>query len=239
MITTLLFDLDGTLLPMDMDEFTSSYFAVLARHMAPFGYEPRQLIRDVWAGTKAMVENDGSRTNEEAFWRFWESRYPDLAASAPEQFLAYYGGEFDRAREVCGRLDGISDFIERCKARGLRVALATNPLFPDVATRKRIGWAGLAPEQFELYTTFENSRYCKPNLDYYREVTARLGVAPEQCLMVGNDVDEDMVAENLGMRVFLLGRHLLNRHGADIGRWPHGDLAALEAYIDALLSEGA
>jgi len=234
MITTILFDLDGTLLPMDMDEFTTSYFAALARHMAPYGYEPQQLIRDVWAGTKAMVQNDGSRTNEEAFWRFWQDRYPDRAASAVGQFTDYYAGDFENARAVCGRVEGLSALIEGFKARGLRVALATNPLFPDVATRKRIAWAGLKPEQFALYTTYENSRFCKPNLDYYREVTAKLGVAPEECLMVGNDVDEDMVAERLGMRVFLIDTHVLNKSGADLSRWPRGDFAALAAFVDTL-----
>jgi len=31
---------------------------------------------------------------------------------------------------------------------GFRVALATNPIFPAIATEKRIRWAGLTPEDF-------------------------------------------------------------------------------------------
>ena len=139
MIAAILFDLDGTLLPMDMDEFTRSYFAVLAAHMAPFGYEAEQLIRDVWAGTKVMVQNDGSRTNEEAFWEFWRSRYPAIADAAPRQFLAYYGGRFEEAKAVCGRVEGLAQMLERFKARGFRVALATNPLFP-VLTHTLTRW---------------------------------------------------------------------------------------------------
>ena len=67
-IDTVLFDLDGTLLPMDNDAFTKGYFKLLAAAMMPHGYEPQKLVDSIWAGTAAMVKNDGGRTNEEAFW---------------------------------------------------------------------------------------------------------------------------------------------------------------------------
>ena len=67
-ITTVLFDLDGTLLPMDQDEFTKGYFKLLAVKLAPHGYEPKQLIDAIWAGTAAMVKNDGAQFNEAVFW---------------------------------------------------------------------------------------------------------------------------------------------------------------------------
>ena len=70
--------------------------------------------------------------------------------------------------------------------------LATNPLFPAVATESRIRWAGLVPEDFLLYTTYENSRHCKPNPDYYWDIMNNLGAKPEECIMVGNDFDEDI-----------------------------------------------
>ena len=88
--------------------------------------------------------------------------------------------------------------------------------------RSRIRWAGLEPEDFELYTTYENIGYCKPNPDYYREILRRIGLAPEECMMVGNDVGEDMIAETLGMRVFLLTDCLINKTGEDIGKYPNG-----------------
>ena len=62
-ITTVLFDLDGTLLPMDQDQFVKMYFGLLAKALAP--RDPEALIRGVWTGTKAMMTNDGSRTRSE------------------------------------------------------------------------------------------------------------------------------------------------------------------------------
>jgi FMN phosphatase YigB (HAD superfamily) len=103
-----------------------------------------------------------------------------------------------------------------------------------MATERRIAWAGLSTTDFELYTTYENSRFCKPNPAYYLEVMQKLGVAPEECLMVGNDVEEDMIAETLGCRVFLLTNDLINRGGTDISRYPNGDYRDLIEFIKNL-----
>ena len=100
----------------------------------------------------------------------------------------------------------------------------------------RNGWsaAGLNPEDFRLVTTYENSRFSKPNPRYYEDLLTQLGVAPEECLMIGNDADEDMIAESLGMKVFLLTDHLINRNGADISAYPNGNFSDLISYIDSL-----
>ena len=124
--------------------------------------------------------------------------------------------------------------MAQIKERGLRVALATNPIFPAVATESRIHWAGLEPEDFELYTTYENARYCKPNLSYYRDIAEQLGLAPEECLMVGNDVTEDMAAQALGMQVFLLTDCLINAGQKDISVYPSGGFPELQALIRTL-----
>ena len=116
---------------------------------------------------------------------------------------------------------------------GYRVALATNPIFPSIATCARIRWAGLTPEDFAFVTTYENSAYCKPNPDYYRDAAQRLGLSPEECLMVGNDAQEDMIAETTGMKVFLLTDCLINRDGADISIWPNGGFDELLRRIES------
>ena len=58
---------------------------------------------------------------------------------------------------------------------------------------------------------------------------------PEECLMVGNDVSEDMVTEQLGMKTFLLTDCLINKAGVDISQYPHGGFAELDAYLKELL----
>ena len=226
-----LFDLDGTLLPMDQDVFVRAYFGRLAKKLAPLGYEPDTLIRGIWAGTEAMVRNDGSCRNEDAFWKCFAGLFGDRVFADKPVFEEFYRVEFQQAREACGFNPAAARTIHALKDMGFRTALATNPIFPAIATESRIRWAGLEPKDFELYTTYENSRFCKPNLDYYREVLGKLRAEPEDCLMVGNDVGEDMIAEKLGMDVFLLTDCLINKKGEDISRYPHGSFPELLRYI--------
>ena len=236
-IKMVMFDLDGTLLPMDMDEFTGGYFTLLAKKAAPYGYEMQPMVRAVWHGTAAMVKNDGSCTNEEAFWRDFASVYGEQALKDRPMFEDFYANEFREARVFCGFNPKAAETVRRVRDMGLRAALATNPLFPRSATEIRIRWTGLEPDDFEFITTYENTGRCKPNLDYYREVLGRAGLKGEECLMVGNDVSEDMVAAGLGMKVFLLTDCLINKEGADISRYPHGDFDVLNEYLDELMRD--
>lgn len=229
--TTVLFDLDGTLLPMDQERFVRAYFGLLARTMAPLGYAPDRLLDVVMDGIQAMVQNDGASTNEDAFWRVFCAAFGERAREDMPYFEAFYRNEFQQAKAACGFDPRAAQTVRALKAMGFRVALATNPLFPRVATHSRIRWAGLEPQDFELVTTYENSRFCKPNLRYYAEILDKLQVQPGECLMVGNDADEDMAAEKLGMRVFLLTDCLINRQAQDVSRWPRGSFDALMAYV--------
>ena len=115
---------------------------------------------------------------------------------------------------------------------GYRVALATNPLFPAIATHSRVRWAGLQPEDFDHITTYENSSFCKPNPLYYREILDRLGLRAEECVMVGNDALEDVAAAKLGLPVFLLTHSLIEREGVDVNKLPHGGFEELKIWLD-------
>ena len=233
-ITTVLFDLDGTLLPMDQEIFIKSYFGGLVKKLAPQGYAPQQLIDTIWRGTAAMIKNDGSRMNEEVFWEYAVSVYGNRIIGDKRFFDDFYESDFGKLRNVCGFHPAAAETVHLLKERGLRVALATNPVFPAIATRQRIQWTGLQPADFVLYTTYEDTCFCKPNPDYYRDMLNRLNAVPEECLMIGNDVSEDMIAEQLGMKVFLLTDCLINKTGADISRYPNGSFEELKAFLEMI-----
>lgn len=230
-LTTVLFDLDGTLLPMDNDAFTKSYFKLLAAKLAPYGYESKPLVDAVWAGTAAMVKNDGKSSNEEKFWQKFFEIYGEKAVTDKPIFDEFYEKEFQKAKSVCGYNPKAAETVRKVKEMGLRTVLATNPIFPHNATESRIRWAGLEPEDFELYTTYENTGFCKPNPDYYKDIINRIGVNANECLMVGNDVTEDMIAKSIGMKVFLLTDCLINRSGKDISEYSNGDFDRLIDFI--------
>jgi len=118
------------------------------------------------------------------------------------------------------------------KEMGKWAILATNPMFPQPATRNRMGWAGFQPKDFTAYTTYEDCHYCKPSPKYYEELLEKLELCPEECIMVGNDVEEDMIpAGGLGMQVFLLTDCIINKKDRDISAYPQGDFEALRGYL--------
>lgn len=234
MITTILFDLDGTLLPMDQDKFVKSYIGRMAKKLAPYGYDPELLTAGLWKGTGAMVKNTGEKTNEDVFWSAFNAIAGKDCREDEVLFMDYYCNEFQLVAQDCGFDPRASQAIAEIREKGYRVVLATNPLFPAIATHSRAKWAGLNPGDFDLITTYENSRHCKPNPDYYRDILATLNLKPENCVMVGNDVQEDMVAQTLGMKVFLLTDNLINRTGEDINRYPHGSFGELMDFIRGL-----
>ena len=65
----ILFDMDGTLLPMEQQVFVRQYFMQLARVLCPLGITPEVLYKGFWGGVGAMMKNDGTITNEELFWK--------------------------------------------------------------------------------------------------------------------------------------------------------------------------
>ena len=214
MLTTILFDLDGTLLPMDQEVFVKDYLNRLATKMIPYGYDPQMLVKAVWRGTGAMVANDGRKTNEAVFWETFADMFGQDDLEDVPLYDEFYETEFQECRHSCGFQPAAAETIRTLHAMGYRTVLATNPLFPPTATQSRVRWAGLTPEDFEFITTYE--------------------LNAGECLMVGNDVNEDMIAQTLGMQVFLLTDCLINKENRDISQYPYGSFPELMDYIRGL-----
>ena len=205
MYKAILFDLDGTLLPMDNDEFTRGYLSMLSTAVAPLGYVPDAMITAMWRGVAAMVKNDGSRRNCEVFWEIFSQLVgKDVTADIPH-FDAFYDGDFNRAIKFTQPTEHARRAVALAREKAGRVVLATNPFFPPNAVAARIRWAGLTPAAFDLITHYENSGSCKPNPYYYLEIAETIATAPTDCLMIGNNVDEDILAaKKAGMDTYLL-----------------------------------
>lgn len=234
MIKAILFDLDGTLLPVDQDVFTKKYFDALAKNHARRGCDPKLTVDCVWKGTVAMLKNKGEDTNENVFWRVFEAEFGKSKAEIKPLFDDFYARGFDETKETCGYTDKANAAIKAAKAHGVPIVLATNPIFPVEAQVKRAEWAGVDPNDFTLITSYENSRYCKPRPEYYIDIANALGCRPEECLMIGNDTSDDMTAAKIGMKVFLITDCLINKPDLDISVFPHGNAGELVEFLKAL-----
>ncbi|MGN0506492.1 MAG: HAD family hydrolase [Lachnospiraceae bacterium] len=207
-MNTVFFDLDGTLLPMDTRQFESAYFKGLCRAVPELS--PEKLTEYIWAGTKSMVKNDGSRTNRIAFADTF-SKLSGLNFFENEpRFEDYYRTGFQECVHSCRPTAISSEIVHTLKEKGYRVVVATNPLFPQVATYSRLNWLGLSSEEFALVTTYENSHFAKPNPAYYEEICRTLSLNPSDCVMIGNDVAEDGAASSIGIPVVLVTDCLIN-----------------------------
>lgn len=237
MIKAVLFDLDGTLLPMDQDVFIKKYFTLMAKKLAPYGYEPKKLTDTIWKAISAEMTNDGSRSNEDVYWDVFTSVFGKESRKHEAVFDDFYRNEFNDVADVSEPSPKADMIVKMLKEAGCRVILATNPLFPKIATEDRIRWAGMDKDDFDLYTTFEDFGLCKPNPEYFRYILDMFKLEPEECIMVGNDVDEDMVASDLGMKVFLMDRFVIDRKKRDISTIPKGGFDELEIFLRKELAQ--
>jgi len=227
MITTILFDLDGTLLPLDDIEFMKLYFGLMTQYFNERGYDGKALTNAVLYGTEAMYSNNGTMTNETAFWNKFKQAYPKADAKLEREFEAFYETQFDKVKASSKAHPLAKKIIQNLKEKGYTIALATNPLFPPIATQKRIQWAGMNPSDFAFITTYDNSSWTKPNKEYYQFVVDKIKKVPSECIMIGNDASEDMAAHNIGISTFLLVNCLINSKNVDIHKFQHGDFETL------------
>ena len=234
-ITTVLFDLDGTLIGMDQDEFIRLYFETLLDKLGELGYDKRTMLDVLERCIFATKHNDGSCTNEVRFWQTFNELTGGPNEELSSALVGFYNNEFIKVLEGnCTPYPRANEVLECARRKGLRIVLATNPLFPAVATYARIRLGGMDPADFEYITAYENSSYCKSNPDYFRELLSKLDIASDECVMIGNDTRDDFSAHALGIPVFVNTDGLINRDNVDLSLHPHGGADELISYIESL-----
>ncbi|MBE6930634.1 MAG: HAD family hydrolase [Ruminococcaceae bacterium] len=228
MISTLFFDLDATLLPMDQDLFIKTYFQELTKCFSPDPFDAAALIDALWKGTRDMVLNDGSMTNAERFWIRFDELLGKGARLQEARFDTFYTQDFENVRRILTAQRDCGPLMAHLRDKGYRLVLATNPVFPAVAVRTRLSWIGLSPEDFTYVSDYENSGTCKPNPQYFLEILSKIGGDPAECMMIGNNLREDRAALKAGLSLFIIEDHLENPDNVDINTVPHGSYADFE-----------
>ncbi|MFX0043159.1 MAG: HAD family hydrolase [Candidatus Hodarchaeota archaeon] len=205
-IKAILFDLDGTLLEINLELFVSNYLKLLAQSVAHV-IPPKKFIAKILKASKAVEENNGRKTNIETY----SNAFFPLEGHSREEiepfFDEFYVKDFPNLQQYARRKPGARTVVQTAFDKGYDVVIATNPLLPLTAIEQRLEWAGVPVEDFpyRLITTIENSRATKSltNLHYYEQILKTIGYAAESCLMVGNE-NKDMIAGQLGMKTFLI-----------------------------------
>jgi FMN phosphatase YigB (HAD superfamily) len=231
MTLTLLLDLDGTLLDNSMETFVPAYSQALSKHLAARA-KPEAMLTALMAGTRQMMANlNPTRTLRETFAaEFYPALGldPDELAPVLEQF---YDEVFPALASKTAPCPAAVSFVEWAFAQGYRVAVATSPLFPRKAIEHRLRWAGLPPEKypFALISSYETFHFAKPQPAYYAEFLARLGWPEGPVVMVGNDVEQDLIpAKQLGLGTYWVGETFTS----DFNPTGRGTLADLRPWLE-------
>jgi len=205
----ILFDLDGTLLPLDEKLFVDIYFTELSKVFSVYNIESKKLVEAIWTATHEIIKNDGKRTNEDAFWDKFTSIINIDLSDVKEVLQKFYANEFFTKLKKCSTENSLAKVaVELAKKNGRKVILATNPVFPEDAL-VRLKWTGLDVDDFDYVTHYSNSSFSKPNPKYYLDLCEKLDVEPKDCLMIGNDERQDIfAASSAGMNCYLVTDYL-------------------------------
>jgi FMN phosphatase YigB (HAD superfamily) len=205
----ILFDLDGTLLPMNFDRFMNVYFEKMSGYFADL-LNPATLPKSILMGTQTMVADTSELTNETIFMTFFSEYYKDDISKYKGRFETFYKTIFDDVRISTWQSNEMKEVVSYLKTKNIPMVIATNPLFPMEANLRRIKWAGLDPNDFVYITSLEANTKCKPNPKFFKEVLDQTGYEPADVLMVGNDYLEDGVAITLGIDTYIITDCALN-----------------------------
>lgn len=233
MINTILFDLDGTMLPLNLDKFLQIYFTEMGKKFHDL-IEPKTLVHYIMTATESMVNNTDYRANEKVFMEKFGELIQDDLQVYQKRFNEFYDREFMETKASVVNSPLMRDSINILKEKGYDLIVATNPLFPEKAIHHRIRWAGFEPEQFIYITSYEKNHYCKPQLHFYQEVLKDTGKTPQECLMVGNDVQEDIIAAKLGIETYLITDYLIHRTQEPITATHQGNYFDFYQFVQGL-----
>lgn len=211
MAKALLFDLDGTLLPMKTNEFVESYIGALVPHITDF-LHPDKFVKVLWDSTSEMIKNaDENLTNEEVFTQHFIEKTGIPKAEIWPTFDRFYEDHFPKLKQYSYPTDISKEIIHIAKEQGRKIVIATNPIFPKSAIYERLNWIGLMDFPFDLVTVYEESHFCKPQPRYFLEILNKIGVEAKDAIMVGNDMREDMIASQIGLDTYLVTDYLIDR----------------------------
>jgi FMN phosphatase YigB (HAD superfamily) len=203
MLKAVLFDLDNTLIHFGERQFFQGYIPAVTKVFADV--MPGNLFLDrLLSSTGAVLNNNGQMLNVDCFMNAFCKGYEPQRDEFWRRFTRFYETEYDQFRSLASAPAGVREMLLRLQESSFKVVIASNPLWPSIAQNKRLAWAGLGDLDFDLITHIENMTYCKPRVEYYREICFKIGERPEACLMVGNDPVNDMVVGTIGMKTYLV-----------------------------------
>jgi FMN phosphatase YigB (HAD superfamily) len=201
-LKAVLFDLDGTLIDVNLKTFIPDYLKLLSEsvsHLIP----PRKFISKLLKASEMVNNNDGRDTNENVY----ASAFFPIEGYSREEiepfFDRFYENNFKKLKKHTSVIPEARKVVQTVFYKGYDVVIATTPVIPLTAIQQRLEWAGVGDFDYKLITSIENTYATKPNLLYFMHIFKFLGYSAEECIMIG-DEHKDMVCKELGAQTFFI-----------------------------------
>jgi len=231
----LFFDLDGTLLQVEMQQFIPAYLEDLSRQFVDnvpaerFSRVARQAVHAL------LREGDAERTNRERYLAMIERHLSIPPGLFEERLELWLEESLHRLSGHVSPIDHVRPLLDDCFTLGIPIILATNPVFPAAMIEARLAWSGLEDYPFNFITSYENTRYCKPQQGYFQDLLDRFELEARHCLMVGNDTEHDLAAAKVGIKTFLVDTYLIDRTDGKYSYDYRGELTDLHGLVQTFV----
>jgi len=207
MIKAILLDLDNTLIRNLDRQFASRYLALLEAHLRDaIGYmEGKASLRR--AMSRLKDSRDMVRSNAEIIIAQLVEDTDCDHAVIEAVLTSFYEQHYLQLASLIQPVEGAAQLLARLLDTDYAVVLATNPLYPPSALSQRLAWGGLDVDlsRFAFVSHSENMHSIKPDPAYYAEIVARVGIEPDQAIMVGDsEINDIAAAKSVGLSTFLV-----------------------------------
>jgi FMN phosphatase YigB (HAD superfamily) len=204
-ITTLLFDIDNTLLSFDEKAFIEIYGKHIHNYFNDEIPSYSEFMQIFLKSTNKMIEKEPYNTNLIKFAIDFENEISVARNEIITRLRHFYQNEFTQLQPIMKPVSIAKDLITLAEQHFTIVA-ATNPLFPAIANEIRLSWGGLGCDKVNWteITSADDYYYTKPHIEYYQEILKRIDRTPQECIMIGDDKINDMIAGRIGIKTYLV-----------------------------------
>lgn len=201
----ILIDLDKTLLDINFDDFLKAYFGLLIPKLKEiiFDKDPLNILN---ISVNYMINEKNGELNITKFYKKFTELSEIDENLTKGLFLNFYINDFPKLNYFGKPTKNGRETVLKLIELGYKIVLATNSIFPEIAILERMKWANVEDINFEFITTMENMHYAKPHIEYYLEVCEKIDTKPKDVLMVGDDLNMDIIpAKKVGIKTVHFG----------------------------------